>query len=170
MPKLNDIYKPPRDLVLGMRLNERVPEADQLRQRAESVEILRRLKSQPGVILADEVGMGKTYVALAVAYSIATQSPKGPVILMVPPNLIDKWEQDLATFCELYLEGRRPLRREGATRKEMMDPGVIRFGIARHSVELMKLLDDAPRERCHLIFVGQGRCPAVRLINGYGSR
>ena len=28
--------------------------------------------------------------------------------------------------------------------------------MARRSVELMKLLDDGPRERCHLIFLAQG--------------
>ena len=53
------------------------------------------------MILADEVGMGKTFVALAIAYSVAVRSPRGPVIVMVPANLVDKWEQDLKTFCEL---------------------------------------------------------------------
>ena len=32
----------------------------------------------------------------------------------------------------------------------------MRYGVARHSVDLMKLLDDPPRERCHLIFLAQG--------------
>jgi len=35
---------------------------------------------------------------------------------MVPANLVDKWEQDLKTFCELYLDDRRPVQREGAAR------------------------------------------------------
>ncbi len=47
-------------LVLGTKQNENVPIADQDRQRAETVELLKRLHSQPGVVLADEVGMGKT--------------------------------------------------------------------------------------------------------------
>ena len=114
MPRMSDIYRPPPELVLGTRLNARVPEADQKRQRAEVEEILRRLRNQPGVILADEVGMGKTFVALAVAYSVAVRSPRGPVIVMVPANLVDKWEQDLKTFCELYLENRHPVRRDDA--------------------------------------------------------
>ncbi len=50
--------------------------------------------------------MGKTFVALAVACSVAIRSPRGPVVVMVPVNLIDKWEQDLSTFCELYLDTR----------------------------------------------------------------
>ena len=156
MQRLIDVSSPPPELVLGTRLNIRVPEADQMRQRAEVGEILRRLHNQPGVVLADEVGMGKTFVALAIAYSVAIRSPRGPVIVMVPPNLVDKWEQDLKTFCELYLEDRQPLRRDGAARKHLMDSTVVRYGVARHSVELMKLLDDPRPERCHLIFLAQG--------------
>ena len=52
------------------RLNfhsERIGPADADRQLASVEEILRRLTDQPGLILADEVGMGKTFVALGVA-------------------------------------------------------------------------------------------------------
>jgi hypothetical protein len=156
MPAINDIYTPPPELVLGTRLNTRVLNADQERQRAEVEDILRRLRTQPGVILADEVGMGKTFVALGIAYSVAVHSPRGPVIVMVPPNLIDKWEEELKKFCELYLENRRPIRKDDATRKDLIAEYVVRYGVARHSVDLMKLLDDPLRERCHLIFLAQG--------------
>jgi hypothetical protein len=108
------------------------------------------------VILADEVGMGKTYAALAVAYSVAIGSPRGPVVVMVPANLVDKWEQDLAAFCELYLENRcAVLKNSGNGGKAPAGP-VLRYGVARHSVELMKLLDDPSGERCHLVFLAQG--------------
>ena len=153
---MNDIYRPPSELVLGTRLNAWVPEADQKRQCAEMEEILRRLRNQPGVILADEVGMGKTFVALAIAYGVAVGSPRGPVIVMVPANLIEKWKQDLETFCELYLDNRHPVFRDDATRKDLTNPTAVRYGVARHSVDLMKLLDDPSRERCHLIFLAQG--------------
>ena len=156
MPIGNDPYRIPPDLVLGTRLNDRVPAADQERQRGEVNAILTRLRRQPGVILADEVGMGKTFVALAIAYSVATRSPRGPVIVMVPANLIDKWEQDLATFCELYLDNRHPVCCHGARRKDLIAPESVRYGTARHSVELMRLLDDPPRRRCHLILLAQG--------------
>ena len=43
---------------------------DGKRQQATARSILADLVSQPGVILADEVGMGKTYVALAVVASV----------------------------------------------------------------------------------------------------
>ena len=137
-------------------MNQRVPEADQTRQRAEVEAILARLREQPGVILADEVGMGKTFVALAIAYSVATRNPRGPVIVMVPANLVGKWEQDLATFCELYLENRRPVRREAARREDLTAPDAVRYGTARHSVDLMRLLDDPDPLRCHLILLAQG--------------
>lgn len=153
---MSGIYSAPSELVLGTNLNVRVPEADQRRQRAEVEEILRRLCTQPGVILADEVGMGKTFVALAVAYSIAVRNRQGPVIIMVPANLVDKWEQDLKGFCELYLENRHIVRKDRAKKAELTNPTAVRYGVARHSVELMKLLDDPPRERCHLVFLAQG--------------
>ena len=156
MPKLGSVYDPPADLVLGTQVTARLPEADQRRQRTEALEILSRLRTRPGVILADEVGMGKTFVALAVACSVAIRSPRGPVVVMVPANLIDKWEQDLHTFCELYLDNRHPVRREGATGQALKDPNALRFGVARDSIALMKLLDDRPRERCHLILLAQG--------------
>ena len=155
MPKV-DTYDIPRDLVLGVRHNERVPHADQDRQRAEVKHILKRLRGQPGVVLADEVGMGKTFVALAAAYSIAWQSRRGPVIVMAPANLVDKWVQDLKTFCELYLDDRVAVSREDASPKEFRARNALRYGVARHSIDLMKLLDDKARERCHLIFLAQG--------------
>ncbi len=137
-------------------MNQRVPEADQTRQRAEVEAILARLREQPGVVLADEVGMGKTFIALATAYSVAIRNPRGPVIVMAPANLIGKWKQDLVTFCELYLENRRPVRREGARREDLTTPEAVRYGTARHSVDLMRLLDDPDPLRCHLILLAQG--------------
>lgn len=156
MPRMRDVYNSPAELVLGKQLNDRVPEADQKRQRTEVEGILNRLRKQPGVILADEVGMGKTFVALGVAYSFAVGIQCGPVIVMVPANLVDKWEQDLKTFCELYLDNRQPVRKDFATRAEITASRSIRYGVARTSVELMKLLDDPLRDRCHLIFLPHG--------------
>jgi hypothetical protein len=154
--QLGQAFEVPPELVLGTKLNERVPEADQRRQRAEVEEILRRFRRQPGVILADEVGMGKTFVALGIAYSIAVQKKTGPVVLMVPANLVDKWAQDLSTFCELYLEHRHAVRRDASSPKELKSREAVRYGVARHSIDLMKLLDDQAGERCHLIFLAQG--------------
>ena len=156
MPRVISASEVPKELVLGSRFVERVPEADQRRQRAEVQEILKRLRHQPGVILADEVGMGKTFVALAVAYSVAANSLRGPAVIMVPPNLVDKWEQDLKTFAELYLKDRQPVRCGESGKKALTTPQALRYGVARHSVDLMRLLDDRPRTRAHLIFLAQG--------------
>ena len=156
MPRVSDIYHSPTELVLGTRINDRVPQMDQTRQRVEVDEILRRFRNQPGVILADEVGMGKTFVALATAYTVAVKSPRGPVIVLVPANLIDKWVQDLSTFCELYVDNRKAVSRETTAKKELRSVTAFRFGIARHSIELLKLLDDDRRDRCHLVFLAHG--------------
>jgi len=148
-------YSLPPQLILGEAENNRVPLADQRRQRTEVAEILQRLQHQPGVILADEVGMGKTFVALGVAWSVAVRS-RHPVIVMAPSNLIDKWRQDLHTFCELYLRDQTPVFRDEASQRELRAAGSFRYGVARHSVELLKLLDDARPVQCHLIFLAQG--------------
>ncbi len=43
---------------------------DAARQTKTAKDILKGLSERPGVLLSDEVGMGKTYVALAVATSV----------------------------------------------------------------------------------------------------
>lgn len=144
------------ELTLGKKLSTRIPEADQRRQRAEVEHILKVLRKQPGVILADEVGMGKTFVALGVAYSVAVHSSPRPVVVMVPANLVDKWEQDLRSFCELYLKNRRPVRIGDLHHKDIPTEHVLRYGVVRHSVDFLKLLDDPPRRRSQIIFLAQG--------------
>ena len=144
------------NLVLGSKQNEHVPVADQDRQKRETAEILKRLRVQPGVVLADEVGMGKTFVALAVGYCVGLQSKRGPVVVMAPPNLIDKWVNDLKTFCELYVAGHIPIDRSQASDKELRAKDAFRYGVARSSVDFLKLLDDPARVRCHMVFLAQG--------------
>lgn len=152
----NNLYNAPAELVLGTKINDRIPKTDQIRQRTEVESILLRFQEQPGVILADEVGMGKTFVALAIAYSITVNARLGPVVVMVPANLIDKWKQDLSTFCELYLENCRLVHRNDINQHNESENDIVRYDSARHSVEFMRLLDDPADERCHLIFLAQG--------------
>ena len=105
-----------------------------------AVEILDRLRDRPGQVLADEVGMGKTYTALAVAASVALENPKaGPVVIMVPPALRDKWPLDWEVFRELYIAGPAP-----------------RVAQADRGVEFLKLIDDPPAERAQIIFLKNG--------------
>ena len=119
--------------------SERVPEDDALRQMATAAEICRRLNDQPGVILADDVGMGKTFVALAVAASVVHESTSNQVVVMVPPAVGDKWPKDWSVFKEKCLHGGPQLRATERT-------------ITKGS-EFLKLLDDAPARRRHIIFL-----------------
>lgn len=122
--------------------NDRVPEEDADRQQRTAEEILRRLAEQPGVVLADEVGMGKTYVALAVAVSVlqATRRMR-PVVVMVPPAVAEKWPTEWAVFEERCLT-----RGHGIRASEPI----------RRGSEFLKLLDDPPSTRRHLIFLTHG--------------
>lgn len=157
MSKLNKTFKLDDNLLLGKRKESRVSLAEQSRQRREAKEILGRLGSQPGVILADEVGMGKTFVALAVAYSIVSQKTNGPVVVMAPKNLIDKWCRDFDVFCDLYLPETKAVNcRDGAPVRELTKPGIIRYGVAYNSVDYLKLLDDKKNIRSQVIFLSHG--------------
>ncbi|MHB1424395.1 MAG: C-terminal helicase domain-containing protein [Gemmataceae bacterium] len=122
----------------------RIYEEDAKRQERTAEEVLRRLAERPGVILADEVGMGKTFVALAVATSILLDrfGRGGPIVVMVPPTLIEKWPADWKVFQGRCLEGnaRLPLRAEPA------DSGIA----------FLKLLEKKKEERPHLIFLKHG--------------
>jgi superfamily II DNA or RNA helicase len=56
---------------------------------------------QSGVLLADGVGMGKTWEALAATVLILNgmqlKKRKGSVLIICPPNLVTKWEDELST-------------------------------------------------------------------------
>jgi ERCC4-related helicase len=121
----------------------RITKEDALRQEATAREILRRLKDLPGLVLADEVGMGKTFVALAVAASVVlSDSHRRPVVVMVPPSLKGKWPRDYALFAE------RCLTVEARAR--------IRTASAETAVDFLKLLDDPEERRASIIFLTHG--------------
>src|SRR4051812_33558109 len=111
--------------------SERVPREDAARQERTAEEILRRLERQPGVVLADEVGMGKTFVAMAVATSIILdREDDGPVVVMVPPSLQGKWPNDWDVFQDKCLS---PEARDS-----------IRSASADSGISFLRLLDDPP--------------------------
>lgn len=83
------------------------------------------------VLLADEVGMGKTYVALATMAQHVFQSDVNDrrVMLVVPPNSIlqTKWEQEIRSFNKNYL---RPFATEadigrGSGQRKQLRPLLI---------------------------------------------
>src|SRR5438093_7712631 len=119
---------------------DRVSKEDAHRQERTAQEILRRLERQAGLILADEVGMGKTFVALAVASAISLSRPDdGPVIVMVPPSLKQKWPKDWSVFFEKCLNQDTCKHLDA----ELADSGV----------SFLRLMDDAPHDRKEIIFL-----------------
>lgn len=122
---------------------DRVPRRDGERQTETAIEIIRRFERQPGVVLADEVGMGKTFVAMAVAAAIILEHrAKGPVVVMVPSSLKEKWPKDWAVFCEKCLT------------RDVRD--VMRSRAADSGMSLLRLLDDKPDSRANIIFLTHG--------------
>lgn len=131
---------------LGVRLdlkNERIGEHDALRQLRTITEILRRLADQPGIVLADEVGMGKTFVALGVAMvSALADRGKRPVVIMVPSSLHEKWPRDFGVFKDLAI------KRQAEK--------ALRVASAASALEFFRLIDNDAKNRPHIIFLKHG--------------
>ncbi len=87
--------------------------------------------------------MGKTFVALAVAAAYVISDERRPVVVMVPPNVVRKWERDANTF------------RAECLRSEV-DRACFRVRIAETGIEFLKLLDDSPAERATVIVLAHG--------------
>lgn len=128
--------------------NDNIPAADAERQRRTAADILERFTYRPGQVLADEVGMGKTFVALAVAASVVRATHhETPVVVMVPSSVVDKWPRDWNSFAQ-----------------GLPDASDIKVsGAIRHGTDFLKLLDDPPERRCHIIFLTHGAL--TRTIN-----
>lgn len=114
--------------------------ADWERQRRTAAEILKRLQRQEGVILADQVGMGKTYVALAVAVSeILATSELDQVVIFVPPAVAEKWVREWNKFSESLME-------HGSGIRCVERP-------IRNGEDFLKALSDLSESRNHLVVV-----------------
>jgi ERCC4-related helicase len=127
----------------------RISSADAQRQYRTVAEILERLAKQPGLVLADEVGMGKTFVALGVALITARQDRgHNPVVVMIPPSLQAKWPRDAEVFATHCLA-----------------PGTLapRFRSASTALEFFRLLDDPPSKRVEVIFLHHGAFHLTRI-------
>jgi hypothetical protein len=76
-----------------------IPDADIHRQEDTVLRALERLEQQPGVVIADEVGMGKTWEALGVAAAFHHAKPDGRILVLTPgPDLNTKWAQEFQTW------------------------------------------------------------------------
>ena len=127
---------------INLYVKGRITRDDAVRQERTAREILHRLADQPGLILADEVGMGKTFVALAVAASAALGNRgRHPVVVMTPPALKEKWPADFHVF------------------REFCAPAIkdqLNYGRAESAEQFLKLIDDPPGRRKAVIFVTHG--------------
>jgi ERCC4-related helicase len=127
---------------IRLHVAERISADDAARQDATARAILARLADQPGVVLADEVGMGKTFVALAVAASVALSDGKRPVVVIVPSGLKEKWPSDFGVFAEQCLP------------TELRDR--VRCASADSGVQFLKRIDDQSNQRASIVFLTHG--------------
>ena len=96
--------------------SERAVQSHWDRQRATAAHILDRFNEGHDVqLLGDEVGMGKTYVALAVMaeHLLGAVNNSQRALLITPASAVlrTKWEQEIRSFSEKYLASDcRPLK------------------------------------------------------------
>lgn len=90
-----------------LRLNARshegatVPKRDVERQEDTVLRALALLDEQPGVVLADEVGMGKTYEALGVIAARMHENASARTLILTPgPDLNTKWVKEVRAFSD----------------------------------------------------------------------
>ncbi len=130
------------DLIDLQGVKKRIAAQDGMRQQETARSILHDLQTKPGVILADEVGMGKTYVALAVVASVllSAKAEAHPVVVMVPPGLAGKWQRDWEDFKSLCCRDATALKH-------------IRGARVDTPTELFKLLNAPRRKRARLVWM-----------------
>ena len=128
---------------LNLHVEGHLSASDALRQRRSAEAILSRFEHQPGIILGDEVGMGKTFVALAVASANVVRDPSRPVVIMVPRSVVGKWGRDSETFRVACLRGEKDRKK-------------FRARTAETGVDFLKLLDDTVKTRATVIILAHG--------------
>jgi hypothetical protein len=134
---------------------EKISAQDGLRQQETARSILQDLQTKPGVILADEVGMGKTYVALAVVASVllSTGGEAHPVVVMMPPGLLGKWQREWEHF-------------KGLCCRDTAALNSMRSATVNTPTELFKLLDNHRRKRARLVWMTTS-CFHAGLYDGW---
>lgn len=76
-----------------------IPASDIERQEDTVLRACQMLKEQPGVVLADEVGMGKTFEALGVAAFFHRENKRSRIVVLTPgPDLNTKWVKEFEKF------------------------------------------------------------------------
>ncbi len=145
-----------REIDLGQDKTRMKDVRDAQRQRSTVETILRRFTSEDLTerwelqLLADEVGMGKTFVALGVAYSVLAAMGEGegvpddlrgcaPKVLVIAPQnsaLVSKWQREVGEFIKRcwkesgqsfgaehrWFKTREPIRRLDTLAAALHDP------------------------------------------------
>jgi Type III restriction enzyme, res subunit len=96
-------------LDLGARADkDGIPAGDVERQEETVLRAFEMLDERPGIVLADEVGMGKTYEAPGIAAAIRKRRRRSRIVVVTPgPDLNAKWFSEFSRFRELYDFGPR---------------------------------------------------------------
>ena len=91
-------------LCLGARAEkDGIPSRDVERQEDTVLRALDMLDKRSGIVLADEVGMGKTYEALGVAAAMRYTNPQSRIVIVTPgPDLNRKWYEEFPRFREMF--------------------------------------------------------------------
>ena len=77
--------------------------SDVERQEDTVIGALDKLDNRPGIVLADEVGMGKTYEALGIAAAMRHANPRSRIVVITPgPDLNQKWFEEFIRFKEMF--------------------------------------------------------------------
>ena len=82
----------------------------------------KRLKKQTGVLVADEVGMGKTRVVMAAILAVLQNG--GSVATVVPPGLIYQWKKEWDEFLGELIKAQT--QKEDATEYTKYAPIMLR--------------------------------------------
>lgn len=91
-------------LKLGARVEQDgIPVGDIERQEDTVLRAMDMLDDRPGILLADEVGMGKTYEALGIAAVTRHLNPRSRIVIVTPgPDLNSKWHGEFSRFREMF--------------------------------------------------------------------
>ncbi len=139
-----------------INLGAKITQQDAERQEKTVNRLLSLLETEPGVILADEVGMGKTFVALATALTYITNANRHKRILILTPSkeLKDKWDKDIDTFRISCIREKSPLK------KLAKDEGIdsIKDLLIKEKVPILTIplnrVAGLPKENEYLCYLG----------------
>lgn len=89
---------------LGARAEkDGIPATDVERQEDTVIRALDMLDERPGIVLADEVGMGKTYEALGIAAAMRHMKHRSRIVVVTPgPDLNIQWFSAFSRFKPMF--------------------------------------------------------------------